>query len=242
MMDIPHTEPFSPDGMAIMNAGKDLEDRITAMLDYAGTLISAPPTAPVQSGFACPETMLTGSIDAVLKLHTENSPHPVEIKSKDDKKIWEMRKGERECEEQHRNQLYAYMYGLKNYPEQIIPNHLDLDPVKGGTVLYVSRDRPMNVHEFYFPYDEEAIELAVSNLKSFGQHWEDGTLPPRPKEWRWTEDPCKWCELKKLCKADMKAGITKLDESNVLKFAEEHDPSYSLEEKRKKVKERWKKS
>jgi len=64
-------------------------------------------------------------------------------------------------------------------------------------------------------------------------------LPPRPKEWRWTEEPCKWNPYKKLCKQDHKDGVVKLSESNAVKFALEHDPSYNIDKIRKRVTDRW---
>jgi CRISPR/Cas system-associated exonuclease Cas4 (RecB family) len=239
MMDIPKAEPFAPYGMAIMDAGKDIEERIVQRWHDAGMLLSAPPNAPVQSGFADPLTWLTGSVDAVILPKGWNRPHAVEIKGKDDDKIWKMRKGEMECEEQHRNQLFAYMYGLRHFREQMIPGYDHLDEVRDGSVLYVSRNRPRNTCEFYFEYDEELINSAVEKIKQYKAWWMEGYLPPRPKEWRWTQDPCKWCDFKKLCKADIKADIDALEDSTAIDFAKKHDKTYDLESKRKQVEARW---
>jgi hypothetical protein len=112
-------------------------------------------------------------------------------------------------------------------------------PAKGGIIYYVSREDPRNTHEFYVKNNPELWLNASTQLKKWREAFLNDELPERPKDWRWTFEPCKWNPYKKLCKADYKEGIVKLSESNAVKFALEQDPSYNIESIKRRVRERW---
>lgn len=239
MMDIPNPQPFSPEGMAIMDAGTDIERRTVEKLHAAGILLSAPPHQKRQSGFEDPDTWLTGSLDAAILPAGWNRPHLLEIKGKDDDVIWQMKKGERSYEPQHRNQLFAYMYGARKFRSLILPGHDDLGEVQDGSVVYISRNRPRNICEFYFKYDEDVVQEALSVLEEWRNDWLEGVLPSRDPSWKWTDDPCKWCDHKKTCKQDIKDDVISLEDSSAIDFAKKHSKSYSYAEKRDRIAQRW---
>ena len=62
----------------------------------------------------------------------------------------------------------------------------------------------------------------------------------RPKEWRWTETPCRWCPQKRMCKADIKADIVNVDQSCTVDFAKTVDQKYDPVKNRRMVIKRWK--
>lgn len=236
LLGIPNTAPFDRRGRSIMDAGKDLEVQQVTRLHYLGVLISEPPWSPVQTGFIMPEYWLTGNVDAVILPDGYVTPHPVEIKGKDDDAIQKMWRKEQSYDVAHRHQLLAYIGLAHDLTPQIWPL---LQPAIDGTLLYVSRNRPYNTMEYRFQYDPVFMREGYRKLTLWKGLYVAGELPPRDKSWRWTEQPCKWCHVKKLCKADVKADVDRLEKSNAVKFAKDLMPSYDYEASRRAVLARW---
>lgn len=238
LMNIPPRYPTDQAGRAVMEAGKDIEENIVWRFHRAGILLSDPPSAEHQMGFSDEEHWLTGSPDAVILLPKQQRPHPVEIKTKDHEVVEKMKMGQRSFDESHRHQILPYIGFVHENHELLWP---DLNPATQGSILYVSRDRPHFMHEFKFNYSEKYMEAGRDKLKLWKEAYLRELLPPRSKDWKWTEPPCQWCPVKKFCKEDVKAGIENLSESNTIKHAEEVRGSYDYEETRKAVLDRWEK-
>jgi hypothetical protein len=164
----------------------------------------------------------------------------VEIKSKKDSVIEYMKVGGESYDPKHYNQLQAYIdWCIKNH-ERMGWDKLGLQPATGGVIYYVSRENPRNTHEFYVEVDELAIASANAKLETWRGDYQLDNLPSRPKEWKWTEEPCKWCPFKKnVCKPDYQAGIVKLSESHGIEFAKGQHPSYNVDDIKRRVEERW---
>lgn len=237
LLDIPDRDPVEPRGRAIMDAGKALEVEIVRRLHEAGVLISAGPDDPVQTGFVVPEVWLTGNCDAIIQPPGWNKGHVIEIKGKDPDKIKEMQRAQRGPDPEHVNQLRTYI-GLANAVSSVMwPK---LEPVTDGSLLYVDRSRPRNTFEFYYEINDHFMQTGLARLAEWKELFLEEKLPDRPKRWRWTEEPCEWCPVKKLCKKDLKEDVYDLPESNAVKFAKEIRPSYDYEATRDAVINRWK--
>lgn len=239
LMNFPEPEPISPKGIGIMEAGKCVEEQIVERWSKLGILLGPP--YPEQLKIEDENRWLSGYIDAPLNLQPD-WPYvlPVEIKSKKNTVIEYMKVGGESYDPKHYNQLQAYIdWCIKNH-EKMGWDKLGLKPAQGGIIYYVSREDPRNTHEFYVEVDELAIASANVKLETWRQDYTLDNLPPRDKEWKWTEEPCKWCPFKKnICKPDHVAGIVKLSESNGVQFAQDHFPSYNVDNIRKRVQERW---
>jgi hypothetical protein len=237
LMGIPNASPVEPYGRAIMEAGLDIEDRVVSRLHRAGLLLSSP-TGNEQTNFEVKEYWLTGHTDAIILPPGWDSPHALEIKTKDDVKVDDMRKGARSYDEPHYYQLMCYMYLTRIFHFQM---GLDegLKPCKDGTIIYFSRQSPMKSAEFLIEYDQDVVNEGLEKLSGWKQFFIDGKLPERPKSWRWTLEPCRWCELKKNCKLDDKFGIRRLDLSHTIAFAKEVNPDYDYKSMRQRVLDRW---
>lgn len=224
LMNVPG-EDFQPRGVAIMNAGADVERQIVSRLAGAGRLLH-----PVdrQVKITLPEVWLTGKLDVVMEVG--GAPLPVEIKTKNVEKIREMKQGARMYEPAHRRQLVAYMGALAGG----LANDLwpELRKTAGGVLYYAARDAPRTTNEYYFGLEADAFTLGLERLREWRGLWIAGQLPVRDKSWRWTEEPCKWCPVKKICKADDKLGTTVVDSSVGAKLVD-------LADVRKKIKNRW---
>lgn len=225
LMNVPG-ESFQPRGMAIMRAGADVEKQIGEHLARAGRLLH-----PVQTQvkITIPEVWLTGKIDYVLEIG--GAPLPVEVKTKDSIKLKEMLAGSRFFDLAHRRQLVAYIgtlaagFGKKLWPE--------LRTTAGGVLYYAARDAPRTTKEYYFGPETEAYTLGLERLKEWRGLWIAGRLPERDKSWRWTEEPCKWCSVKKICKQDVKDKVEAIDDSVGVGLTD-------LAAVRKKIAGRWK--
>ncbi len=237
LLNIPQSKPMDAKGVGVVNVGKAVEEIIVESWHKAGMLLSS---YPDQIYITDEETWLTGYIDAVLNLLPEYSyVLPVEIKSKKNNVIEYMKVGGQTYDQKHYYQLQSYIQWCRNNHEKRGWDKLGLLPAKGGIIYYVSREDPLNSHQFYVDYDWETCQLAEYNLKQWKESFLNDELPIRPKEWRWTEGECKWNPYKPICKQDYKDGIVNLSQSNAVKFALEQDPSYNLEEIKRRVKERW---
>ena len=246
LMNIPDFDPINRDGRAIMDAGKDVEKQIVTRFDRSGVLLSNDAGANYQLGFEDSEHWLTGSPDAVIRLPQFNRPHVVEVKSKDQKAVEEMQMGMRSFSPEHRRQVLTYIGLAHEMPEQINqvggvsiwPVDMDSE-VNDGTILYVSRDRPGTTHEYRFQYNKDFMDKGREVLASWKRQYLAEHLPDRPKSWKWTEQPCKWCPVKKICKADYKAEEQRLYKSAGIAHAKEVRGEYDYEDTRGAVLARW---
>lgn len=239
LMNFPEPEPISAKGIGIMGVGKCVEELIVERWSKMGIVLG--PTYPQQLRIEEENLWLTGYLDAPLDLRPEwPAVLPVEIKSKKNTVIEYMKVGGQSYDEAHYMQLQAYLfYCIKNHYE-LGWGELGLEPATGGIIYYVSREDPRNTHEFYVEADGFLMAEANGKLAAWKEHFENDRLPARPKEWKWTEEPCKWCPFKKnVCKPDDKDGIVNLTESHGVEFAQEHTPSYNAEEIQRRVKEKW---
>jgi len=238
LMNIPELEPISPKGIGVMAAGKCVEEQIVERWAKMGILLG--PEYPEQLKIEDENTWLSGYIDAVLDLRPDYYyTLPVEIKSKKNNVIEYMKVGGQSYDDQHYYQLQAYIVWCKRNHKKMGWDKLGLMPAKGGIIYYVSREDPRNTHEFYIEFDEGLNRDAEQTMAYWKKCFLNDILPGRPKGWKWLDQPCKWNPYKKLCKADDKEGIVKLSESNAVKFALEHNPSYNIEDIKRRVKERW---
>jgi len=239
LMNFPEPEPISPKGIGIMGVGKAVEEQIVERWAKMGILLG--PQPPEQLRIEFEDLWLSGYGDAVLNLSPEYfHVLPVEIKTKANKVIEYMKVGGQAYDEAHYYQLQAYiLWCIQNYREMGW-NKIGLNPPEGGVIYYVSREDPRNTHEFYIEFDRKMAMEAGMRLKKWRKNFLYDELPERPKDWKWTEEPCKWCPFKKhVCKPDHVAGIVKLSESAGVEFAQAHTPSYNIENVRRRVKERW---
>lgn len=236
LINIPDKSPVDTRGRQLMDTGKDIEVQIVRRWEKAGMLLSAGPDEQTQTGFALPEFWLTCSTDAVVQPPGWDRGHVVEIKTKSDQAVTDMRRGRRTYDPYHRKQLLctiamAHLFSRKLWPE--------LDTVRDGSLYYVSRENPRNTMEYWFDLDLEFFEAGLDQLERWRQlfFWEE--LPERDKSWRWTEQPCQYCAVKRLCKADHKDNIRNLRGSHAIKFAESIRTDYDYGHTREKVLERW---
>lgn len=246
MLDIPNPAPAPPFLVATGDIGKAVEYQIAYRWGLAGKTIGG--SVPLWDGanmtqcrFEDKATWLTGSADAILDLRPElDSVVPVDIKSKKHEVVENMKAGRQSYDPKHYRQVQAYMYLCRIFHEDMGWEAMGLKPAKSAYILYASRQDPTVRAEFYVPIDMELIERGIEHLKEWGDYFIEDVLPERPKDWRWTEEPCKWCPMKKYaCKPDNKDKITRLSESNAIKFAEEINKQYDLQLIKHEVLGRW---
>lgn len=234
LLDFPPNEPVNHFLRSIMEVGKAVEESVVWRFARAGILLTPDPASEFQLNLLYADAWLSGAPDAIIKT-PKGGAHVVEIKTKGEEKVNEMTAGLRSYDELHKVQLFTYM-GLLTVGElQEIP------PITGGSILYLSRDNPSNICEYRFDVpDKSFFDEGVAKLKDWRESFLSDTLPERPKDWKWTENPCKYCKFKKfVCKPDHKAGVTKLSESKGIDFAKEIRENYDYETVIKEVYERW---
>jgi hypothetical protein len=236
LMGLPRVAPIDRRGRTIMDAGKDLEVQQVMRLHHLGVLISEPPWSPTQTGFVLPDYWLTGNVDAVVLPDGYTTPHVVEIKGKDDEAVQKMWRHEQSYDPAHRHQLLTYIGMAHDLTPQIWPL---LYPARDGTLLYVSRNRPYNTMEYPFEHDPGFMRAGYRRLQEWKGMYIANDLPPRDRSWRWTEPPCKWCQWKKICKADIKKDVDKLHDSTAIPAARAFLPTYDYERTRHAVFDRW---
>ena len=246
LLDIPQAEPNPGRLTATAEQGSAAEYQVVYRWGLSGMTIGG--SVPLWNGgpmqqikFADPSHWLTGAGDAVLDLRPEwDAVLPVDIKSKANEVIENMKRGAQGLFPEHYRQVQAYIYFCRLLHEDMGWSQMGLKPARGGIIYYVSRDNPRNTFEFYIDADEEAMETGINRLEQWRKDFLNDYLPPRPKEWRWTEEPCKWCPFKKYaCKPDHKEGVEKLSESNGITFAKNVRESYNDEKSRERVLKRW---
>jgi hypothetical protein len=194
-----------------------------------------------QTRFEIPELWTVGSMDVALDLRPDwKSVLPMDVKGKDHEVVSLMRVGAKSYDPDHYPQIQGYIWACRTFHEEMGWADMGLEPAEGGIVMYASRQRPRWNKEFYFPYNEEFALQAMERLHDMKSFFEDGILPPREKEWRWTESPCDWCPFKKYaCKPDIKADVSSLDQSSAIQFATGINQAYDYSKVREKVFSRW---
>lgn len=260
LMDVPQDAPFSPKSRLMMEMGKTIEDQIVEGFYHEGILLSPPPWEETQLGFTDDECWLTGNCDAVILPPALSRPHLWECKMKYARDIEEMRVGLRGPDEGHIKQTKTYIAYIHE-----LSKHLwsDLPALRDGTIYYVSRDNPRDTAEFFIDYDPKYKEVGREKLKQWKEWFEEDILPsqesgvipldvnakgqevvskrhPLGKEFRWTYQPCQWCDFKKTCRADFKSDVVELSESNGVEMAQSMRPkTYTAEKIRKVVFAAW---
>jgi len=232
-------------------------------------LLSAPPTSKYQTGFSEPRYWLSGNLDAVIRPPGWNRGHVVDLKSKDHDVVDAMKRGQKQYEMNHYYQVQTYLGCLRtayldmyrdwarrrithNGILRIVATDEMCDtylydqglgaPPDSCSILYVSRNRPRHTHEFVFQFDRDAWIKGTDLLYEWKHKFMRDELPARPKDWRWLEQPCQYCAVKKLCKADDKAGVTKISESGAIPYAKLVRPSYDFDATVEAVLDRWRDS
>lgn len=242
MADFAPPEPTSRWLRALASAGKGIEvDLVRAWYD-AGILLSAGPDEEIQTGFELPEAWLTSSVDAVLLPKGWNKPLVVEVKTKWQRVIDDMKLGKKGPDQAHINQLKTQLGFVRLYQDQMWPG---LDPVTHGYVYYLSRDNPSDTAEFRVDYDEKFFNQGVERLKQFKGFFLEDVLPEinpskkHPMGWRWSYEPCKYCPAKKICQTDFKSGVTNLSDSTGIKESAKIREHYDFEAAKRRVLKRW---
>lgn len=245
LMNIPETQPMKPQGRAITLVGKAVENQIVWRWGKLGVLLSVDtPKSQYdyipQVNLRDPELWLSGAPDGVLDIRPRwKYVLPVDVKSKTTEVIKAMKKGERSYDPDHWKQVQCYLYLCRKWHKEMGWEKLELEPAIGGKIYYVSRENPRNTFEVWVPYDEKFVNAGIERLREWKGDFLAGRLPARPKEWKWTEQPCKWCDFKKACKADVKEGVDRLENSNTIALAKQFNPRYNVEAIQAEVRKRW---
>jgi hypothetical protein len=122
---------------------------------------------------------------------------------------------------------------------------IDLEPALSGSIFYLSRDDPSITHEFVFHYDEEFLAQGRARIAEWRDNFLEGKLPDRPqhadgKVVGWSEEPCKWCPMKKhVCKPDWQNKINSLELSHAVEHTKKIRPGYDVNNTTQAVKDRW---
>lgn len=119
---------------------------------------------------------------------------------------------------------------------------IQLEPPDDGSLIYSSREEPLLTASYYFGLDAEHMRVGREKLAAWRASFERGELPPHPLQGErkmWSVDPCKFCSMKKGCKADYQAKETRLAHSDHITRAKVVRPSYDYEAARSAVFTRW---
>lgn len=259
LMDIPQDTPFSPKSRLMMEMGKIVEQFYVEGFYHMGILLSPPPWEPVQLGFTDPDTWLTGNADAVILHPKLGRPHVWECKMKYADDIERMQHGMQGPDPSHIIQAKTYVAFMRDLGKELWPK---LPLIKDGTIFYASRDNPRDTAEFLVEYDPKFKEAGREQLKIWKTWFEDDVLPsqlggqipldvnakgqevvskrhPLGSDFRWTYQPCQWCDWQKTCKSDFKEGVTQLSKSNGVDFAKTMKPKYDIKKIREAVFAAW---
>lgn len=126
-------------------------------------------------------------------------------------------------------------------------------PIDRGYIYYASRDDATRNREFFFEHDPAFMEKGIKQLRLWRELFMAGKLPQtnfedkrfaHPFGWKWTYEPCQYCDFGQECRADTKAAIKKgemldLVESEAIDMAKSVRPEYDYEVARNKVLARW---
>lgn len=125
-----------------------------------------------------------------------------------------------------------------------------------GEIAYRSRSWPMGHprhgpcrKSFFYEHDPAFMERGRAVLREARWHFEQGTLPLRPRHAQWSLRPCQYCPAKPYCRLDsgVEAGRRKvttepvalLAESNGIAHARTIRPGYAYEAARARVLDEW---
>ena len=259
LMDIPQDKPFSPKSRLMMEMGKTVEQFYVEGFYHMGILLSPPPWEPVQLGFTNDDAWLTGNCDAVILPPKLGRPHVWECKMKYARDIAEMKVGLKGPDPGHIIQAKTYVAAMRILGAELWPK---LPLIKDGTIFYASRDNPRDTAEFLVEYDPKFWDAGLEQLKVWKGYFEDDILPsqlggqipldtnakgdkviskrhPLGKDFRWTYQPCQWCDWQGTCRQDFKDDVVTLSESNGVDFAKSLDKSYDWKKIRKAVFAAW---
>lgn len=109
LLNVPDPEPTSRFLRSVADAGVAIEDEHVKRWEEAGRLLSNSASADYQTGFTDGVHWLTGNCDALLLPAGWTRPHVVEVKSKSQTKIDEMKNGTRGPDPKHRRQCLTYV-------------------------------------------------------------------------------------------------------------------------------------
>jgi hypothetical protein len=244
--------PFDRKGRTIMSAGKAIEVELVQTFADAGILLSAKPTDKHQTGFEHKDGWLTGSVDCVVCWPNTKLAIPIEVKSKYQRVIDEMKLGKRGPDLSHVFQIKTQlaliniaMVGGKIWQDYAPPDH--------GYIFYLSRDEPSDTAEFRVNWDPKFFSAGIARLKQWKQYFLEDVLPESPKGkrttnfghpmgaegFKWSELPCAWCDYKKTCQLDFRQNIHTLSDSVGVSRTKAARQNYDPEEAVKRVKARW---
>lgn len=227
-----------------------------------------------QTGFEDPECWLTGSPDAILLPPFYTMCEVVDVKTTSQEKIEKMRSNPNDTPYSHKKylrQLKAYIAEaydkfsptvitcdisgllIKNGKDECsafhkglcIPKIIKVEPPRSGTLLYASREEPLNcMMSYYVQHDPEMMEFGKERLKVWKQEFMEGKLPPHVREGesaKWTIGECQYCVHKKsgYCKEDFKNKVKDLKDSALIEFNKKLKPEYSYDKTRQEVLDRW---
>lgn len=236
LMNVPNPEPTGRFLRTVADAGMAVEAELIKRWEEMGVLLSAGIKDELQTNFKDEEHWLTGSTDAILLPYRSYTPHAVEIKTKAEDKVNEMKNFMRSYDKKHGLQCKTYIDFAHNEQKRwkkvcvcektwrlatnIVGGKcrihggdsclimIDLQPCVSGSIYYLSRDNPSNTHEFIFEYDPDFMRQGREKLALWRDHFLAGTLPERPQHA--SEKIVGWSEDPcKFC--SMKRDVCKLD-------------------------------
>lgn len=265
LMDVPKGGPTGRWLHSTAEAGKNIELDVVRHMRDDGRLVrsgqpgrSSDPDAQMpQMGFRDDEHWLTGSVDMPILPFGYHSPFITEIKTKSEANVLAMMRGEKSFDPKHRRQLLCSLGLAHENPDAFIhptDDSIVLDPPTDGAIYYLARDTdwpgPVRTFEFYFQHDPAFMEQGRARLAEWKMSFLDEELPqkvarkntrthPNGPDWKWSEGACRYCALKKQCRADYDAGITNLSKSHAIAVASFARPGYTYTSRRSAVLRTW---
>ena len=109
LLNLPEREPTTRFLNSVADAGKDIENQLVKRWSASGRLLSADITDELQTSLIDREHWLSGKLDAAILPYKWRRPHIVEVKTKADDKIEEMKRLERKWDLKHRLQCMTYI-------------------------------------------------------------------------------------------------------------------------------------
>lgn len=243
--------PFDRASRTIMSAGKAIELELVQTYADAGILLSAAPGQP-QTQFVWREAWLTGTVDCVIRWLKTTMAVPIEIKTKYQAAIERMKLGAQGPDFQHVRQIKAEL-GFIYFAMQAGSVWADCDPPTHGFLFYLSRDRPSDTAEFRVDLDLRFFEIGIQRLKEWKEFFLDDVLPEMPKgrrsnnfghpmgaaDFKWSQQPCHFCDFKRTCQLDFRQNVHKLTESVGIERTRVYREDYDPAEARNRVLATW---
>ena len=230
---------FDRNARTIMAAGKAVELELVQTYADAGILRSAKP-GEQQTMFVWADAWMTGTVDCVLDWM--KMAVPVEVKSKYQAAIDRMKLGIQGPDQSHIRQLKAQL-GLVYHAIKAGSVWADLKPPDHGYIFYLSRDRPSDTAEFRVDLDLRFFETGIERLKQWREWFLEDILPEFPKgrrsnnfghpmgaaDYKWSQQPCQFCDFKRTCQLDYRQNVQKLSESigteRTRVYRQDYDPA-----------------